>query len=137
MTNKEAITILQEWLHGCCGEELDPDREAFRLAISALSQDGDTISRQWCLNEYDKRHQGPPGGARKIIEEAPAVKPDPSKCWGCNCPKIERQEIIRCKDCFWYRHNLHGETWCDHPHGLIGWVKDTDYCSKSERRTDG
>ena len=34
----------------------------------------DLISRHWCLAEYDKRHQGPPGGARKIIEEAPTVQ---------------------------------------------------------------
>lgn len=33
----------------------------------------DYISRQWLLNEYDKRHKGPPGGARKMIEEAPAA----------------------------------------------------------------
>ena len=33
----------------------------------------DLISRQWCLDEYDKRHVGAPGGARKIMEEAPAV----------------------------------------------------------------
>ena len=30
------------------------------------------ISRQYLLAEYDRQHQGPPGGARKIIEEAPA-----------------------------------------------------------------
>lgn len=30
------------------------------------------ISRQYLLDEYDRQHQGPPGGARKIIEEAPA-----------------------------------------------------------------
>ena len=33
----------------------------------------DLVSRQWLLDEYDKRHEGPPGGARKLIEEAPAV----------------------------------------------------------------
>ena len=32
----------------------------------------DYVSRQYLLNEYDRQHQGPPGGARKIIEEAPA-----------------------------------------------------------------
>ena len=32
----------------------------------------DFVSRQWLLDEYDKRHEGPPGGARKLIEEAPA-----------------------------------------------------------------
>ena len=33
----------------------------------------DIVSRQWLLDEYDRRHEGPPGGARKIIEEAPAA----------------------------------------------------------------
>lgn len=33
----------------------------------------DYVSRQWLLDEYDKRHKGPPGGARKMIEEAPAA----------------------------------------------------------------
>lgn len=33
----------------------------------------DLISRAWVLAEYDRQHKGPPGGARKIIAEAPAV----------------------------------------------------------------
>ena len=39
----------------------------------------DYISRQWLLDEYDKRHEGPPGGARKMIEEAPAADVRPVK----------------------------------------------------------
>lgn len=35
---------------------------------------GDCISRKWCLAEYDRRHKGPAGGARKIIEEAPSIE---------------------------------------------------------------
>lgn len=31
----------------------------------------DLISRKALLEAYDKAHQGPPGGARKLIEEAP------------------------------------------------------------------
>lgn len=31
------------------------------------------VSRQYLLAEYDRQHQGPPGGARKIIEGAPAA----------------------------------------------------------------
>ena len=31
----------------------------------------DLISRKALLAAYDKAHQGPPGGARKLIEEAP------------------------------------------------------------------
>jgi hypothetical protein len=33
----------------------------------------DLISRDYVLSEYDRQHNGPPGGARKIMEEAPAV----------------------------------------------------------------
>lgn len=33
----------------------------------------DLISREYVLTEYDRQHQGPPGGARKIMEEAPAI----------------------------------------------------------------
>lgn len=33
----------------------------------------DLISRAWVLAEYDRQHKGPPGGARKIMEKAPAV----------------------------------------------------------------
>ena len=34
---------------------------------------GDFVSRDWLLAEYDRQHQGPPGGARRIIAEAPAA----------------------------------------------------------------
>lgn len=33
----------------------------------------DLISRAWVLAEYDRQHQGPPGGARKIMAEAPTI----------------------------------------------------------------
>ena len=45
----------------------------------------DLISRSWLLSEYDKRHKGPPGGARKLIEEAPSAL-------GTDC--ISRQAAI-------------------------------------------
>lgn len=38
---------------------------------------GDYTSRQYLLDEYDRYHQGPPGGARKIIAEAPAADVTP------------------------------------------------------------
>jgi hypothetical protein len=37
----------------------------------------DLISRAYVLAEYDRQHKGPPGGARKIMEEAPAVDAEP------------------------------------------------------------
>ena len=33
----------------------------------------DMISRAYVLAEYDRQHKGPPGGARKIMEEAPTI----------------------------------------------------------------
>lgn len=32
------------------------------------------INREALLAEYDKAHVGPPGGARKLMEDAPAVE---------------------------------------------------------------
>lgn len=44
----------------------------------------DLISRSALLAEYDRVHVGEPGGARKLIAEAPAV---------------DAVEVVRCKDC--------------------------------------
>ena len=73
----------------------------------------DLISRAWVLAEYDRQHKGPPGGARKIMEEAPAVDAVP---------------VVRCKDCICYD---------DEPGGTLkmcycglGWTSPDDYCSK-------
>lgn len=35
--------------------------------------DDEYVSRKWLIDEYHRRHQGPPGGALKMIEEAPAA----------------------------------------------------------------
>lgn len=37
----------------------------------------DLISREYVLGEYDRQHKGPPGRARKIMQEAPAVDAEP------------------------------------------------------------
>ena len=52
----------------------------------------DLISKKALLETYDKVHQGPPGRARKLIEEAPDA-------------------IVRCKDCRWgdWSRNEKGE----------------------------
>jgi len=39
-----------------------------------MSGTSDMVSRQYLLDEYDRQHVGPPGGTRKIIEEAPSVE---------------------------------------------------------------
>ena len=47
--------------------------DAIALLEAQEPIDGDTISRSALLAAYDAAHKGPPGGARKLIEEAPAV----------------------------------------------------------------
>ena len=39
----------------------------------------DLISRKALIAEYDRVHIGPPGGARKLMEDAPVVNPLPCK----------------------------------------------------------
>ena len=34
------------------------------------------IDRQALLEAYDRAHKGPPGGARKLIAEAPTIEPE-------------------------------------------------------------
>ena len=59
------------------------------------------------LAEYDRQHEGQPGKARKLIEDAPTV---------------EAVEVVRCKDCrhmeksqygrycqIWGMYNGHGD----------------------------
>lgn len=53
----------------------------------------DLISRTWLLSEYDKRHKGPPGGARKLIEEAPSAQPKRGR-W-----ILDRSGAYCCSEC--------------------------------------
>ena len=59
-------------------------------ALEVLTEiDEDAISRSALLAAYDAAHQGPPGGARKLIELAPAIAEETSTCGPDYC-EIER-----------------------------------------------
>ena len=62
------------------------------------------------LAEYDRQHEGEPGKARKLIEDAPTV---------------DAVEVVRCKDC---KHR-YSDSWCEY-------VDDDDnfYCARGERK---
>ena len=62
----------------------------------------DYVSRQYLLDEYDRQHQGPPGGARKIIAEAPAADVVPAVIG-----KWERCGVItlKCNVCGYVIHD--------------------------------
>lgn len=50
-------------------------------ALEVLTEiNADAISRSALLAAYDAAHQGPPGGARKLIEEAPPLDAQEHTC---------------------------------------------------------
>lgn len=53
------------------------------------------IERDWLLHEYDRQHKGAPGGARKIMETAPAADGVPL---GETCPYFVYNEHDRGND---------------------------------------
>ena len=72
---------------------------------------GDYVSRDYLLGEYDRQHQGPLGGARKIIAEAPAA---------------DVVEVVRCGQC---KHCVeHYDTDGNAPYWTCKeWDSGTDY----------
>jgi hypothetical protein len=72
------------------------------------------IDREKLIAEYDRVHIGEPGGARKLMVEAPAA---------------DVVEVVRCKDC-----NVPHNEWvgCPHLNGLI--PPPMFYCAYGERK---
>ena len=56
----------------------------------------DLVSRSYLLAEYDRRHQGLPGGARQIIEEAPSAE-QWIPCESHHYPD-EEEDVLVCSD---------------------------------------
>ena len=71
------------------------------------------------LAEYDRQHEGEPGKARKLIEDAPAV---------------DAVEVVKCKDC---RHITveRGLCFCNVWEKFNGMGYE-GFCNYGERRTD-
>lgn len=72
--------LCEELLGAAINLEMIENRQASRAVSRAITMlqakyptDGDAISRSALLAAYDAAHKGPPGGARKLIEEAPPV----------------------------------------------------------------
>lgn len=58
----------------------------------------DLISREALLAAYDAAHKGPPGGARKLIQEAPAIDAVPVR-HGRWVEEIDRENHWHCSEC--------------------------------------
>ncbi len=79
------------------------------------------------IAEYDRVHIGAPGGARKLMVDAPTA---------------DVEEVVRCKDCKWYQESriLPPNKFCfrlKHPveDRQIGYnFSPDDFCSYGERK---
>ena len=68
------------------------------------------------LAEYDRQHEGEPGKARKLIEDAPTV---------------DAVEVVRCKDC---KYLMFSDCYGECGKGHMGIVSPYDFCSYGERK---
>ena len=68
------------------------------------------------LAEYDRQHEGAPGKARKLIEDAPTV---------------DAVEVVRCKDC---KYLMFSDCYGECGKGHMGVVRPYDFCSYGERK---
>lgn len=78
----------------------------------------DLISRKALIAEYDRVHIGPPGGARKLMEDAPAV---------------DAVQVVRCKDCILCTPVEGGLPLCTRYNTAVFY---SDFCSCGERREE-
>jgi hypothetical protein len=91
MSKEEILKILED----AKDKNSDVPMRLVRQALEKLPEPcEDAVSRQWLLDEYDKRHKGTAGGARKIIEEAPSVHSEHyGDCTRCkHQPRFSREE---------------------------------------------
>lgn len=109
------------------------------------------INREALLAEYDRVHVGPPGGARKLIEEAPEVKPKvvaEIKIDGETLQKLVDEvieeikavqsdpdfvKVVRCRDCEYGESDEVG-WYCRDTGGQMGPVDGTGFCWNGEKK---
>ena len=54
-----------------------------------------------------------------------------------DAPTVDAVPVVRCKDCKWVEKGKDYEAYCNHwKSGLYADVKDDDFCSYGERRTE-
>ena len=88
------------------------------------------------LAEYDRQHEGEPGKARKLIENAPTINRPTRSQFKRMAAQLGYEPVVRCKDCKYWQDNNDG-----YPHEECRWGRGetpdaNDFCSYGERKTD-
>lgn len=88
------------------------------------------------LAEYDRQHEGDPGKARKLIEDAPTINRPTRSQFKRMAAQLGYELVVHCKDCKYWQDNNDG-----YPHEECRWGHGetpdaNDFCIYGERRTD-
>ena len=85
------------------------------------------------LAEYDRQHEGEPGKARKMIEDAPTIDRPTRSQFKRMAVQLGYEPVVRCKEC---KHLMFSDCYGECGKGHMGIVRPYDFCSYGERKTN-
>ena len=104
------------------------------------------------LAEYDRQHEGEPGKARKLIEDAPTINRPTRSQFKRMAVQLGYEPVVHCKDCqHWGNEETKVATVCEFPRVQLFCVCDVlkrqrkagncmtnegFFCAHGERRAD-
>ena len=87
------------------------------------------------LAEYDRQHEGEPGKARKLIEDAPTIDRPTRSQFKRMAVQLGYEKVVHCREC---KHHVTGYCLRD-INGRTNMFRmfDNDFCSYGERQNNG
>ena len=87
------------------------------------------------LAEYDRQHEGEPGKARKLIEDAPTINRPTRSQFKRMAAQLGYDPVVHCREC---KHHVTGYCFRD-INGRTNMFRmfDNDFCSYGERKNNG
>ena len=90
------------------------------------------------LAEYDRQHEGEPGKARKLIENAPTIERPTLSQFKRMAVQLGYEKVVHCKDCKRYsesepHYRIYGDGNC---RTWNSYVSEKGFCYYGERKTD-
>ncbi len=90
------------------------------------------------LAEYDRQHEGEPGKARKLIENAPTIERPTRSQFKRMAVQLGYEKVVHCKDCKRYsesepHYRIYGDGNC---RTWNSYVSEKGFCYYGERKTD-
>ena len=86
------------------------------------------------LAEYDRQHEGEPGKARKLIEDAPTIDRPTRSQFKRMAVQLGYEPVVHCKEC---KHLMFSDCYGECGAARMGIVSPDDFCSYGERKNNG